>query len=244
MPIAGFYYTYGNDADMIEKKWLPDVKRKYPNSEWFRYDASIDDIRIGKLVTEYNVNDLFSSGKVIVIRNGDAKPNQIYELAEELTTNPTEGSALVILASGWNKTTKLGKLVKKHFIVREFNKIEIKPWDLLDSLSSKNTAMVLKQSARLFDANYNELAMFSLIFGHFLLLRQVSERRAMSPEAIAREIKQHVFRVKKANIAMRYWHKEELDEALQLLSRTDALLRSWQYDPKMILQMSLINLCL
>ncbi len=83
MPIAGFYYTYGDDSTMIEKKWLPDLQRKYLDAEWIRLDASIDDISVPSLVTEYNVNDLFSKGKVIVIRNADKKQEQADQMMED-----------------------------------------------------------------------------------------------------------------------------------------------------------------
>ena len=244
MPVEGFYYTYGNDSELLEKKWLPDLEKKYPNATWLRYDATIDDINIGKLVTEYTAHDLFSQGKVIVIRNADKKQEQVQALAEELVKTPITGNALVLIAGGWNKTTRLGKLAKKSFMVREFAKPEIKPFDLIDSLNAKNATMVMRHSERLFAADYNPLAMFSLIFGHFLLLRQIHEHRQKSSDVIARELKQHSFRIKKAMVAFRYWTKAELDSALALCGEVDSLLRTWQYDEKMLLQMTLIKLCL
>jgi len=242
MPVAGFYYTYGDDTDMIEKKWLPDIRKKYPEALWLRYDATIDDIDIGRLVTEYTVNDLFSKGKVIVIRHADLKHAQVEALAEELLRSPVADSALVLIAAGWNKTTRLGKLAKKSFMVREFAKPEIKPFDLLDALNIKNSTMVMRHSERLFEADYNPLAIFSLLFGHFLLLRQVKEREGEPAEVVARELKQHSFRVKKAMVANRYWDNEELAEALRQLGRLDSLLRTWQYDERMLIQMALIKL--
>lgn len=244
MPVAGFYYTYGDDTDILEKKWFPDIRKKYPQAEWLRYDATIDELNIGRLVTEYNANDLFSQGKVIVIRNADKKQAEVQELAETLLANPVAGNALVLVANSCNKTTRLGKLAKKSFMVREFSKAEVKPFDMIDALNSKNSAMVLRHSERLFAADYHPLAMFSLIFGHFLLLRQVYERRQKSSEVIARELKQHSYRIKKAMIAFRYWNGEELDDALKTLGKVDALLRTWQYDERMLIQMSLIKLCL
>jgi len=243
VPVKGFYYTYGDDATMIEKKWLPDLEQKYPEAEWLRYDATIDDLNIGRLVTEYSANDLFSKGKVIVVRNADAKHAQSEALAKELLTAPVGNSALVLIASGWNKTTRLGKLAKKSFIVREFSKPEVKPFDLIDSLNAKNSAMVIRHSERLFAADYNPLAMFSLLFGHFLLLRQIHGLRHMSEQAIARQLKQHQFRVKKAMVAFRYWDGEQLEQALRELGRLDSLLRTWQYDERMLIQMALIKLC-
>ncbi len=244
MPVAGFYYTYGDDADMLEKKWFPDIERKYPKATWLRYDATIDDINIGNLVTEYSVNDLFSQGKVIVIRNADKKQEQVQALAEELLNNPVSGNALVLIANGYNKTTRLGKLAKKSFMVREFSRPEIKPFDMIDSLNAKNSAMVLRHSQRLLDADYHPLALFSLLFGHFLLLRQVHGLRRLSEQEIARELKQHSFRIKKAMVAFRYWTGEEIEAALRQLGELDSLLRTWQYDERMLLQMNLIKLCL
>ncbi len=244
MPVAGFYYTYGDDADILEKKWMPDLEKKYPNASWLRYDATIDELNIGRLVTEYNANDLFSRGKVIVVRNADKKQTEVQELAEALLTNPVSGNALVLIANGWNKTTKLGKLAKKSFMVREFTRAEVKPFDMIDSLNAKNSAMVLRHSERLFAADYHPLAMFSLIFGHFLLLRQVYERRQKPSDVIARELKQHSFRIKKAMVAFRYWNGEDLEEALALLGKVDSLLRTWQYDEKMLIQMMLIRMCI
>ncbi|GAH03232.1 unnamed protein product, partial [marine sediment metagenome] len=244
MPVAGFYYTYGDDSDVIEKKWLPDLRKKYSEALWLRYDASIDDLNIGKLATEYSANDLFSKGKVIVVRNADVKHAQVEALAQELLKVPNPDSALILTAKGWNKTTRLGKLVKKSFMAREFSRPEIKPFDLLDSLNTKNSTMVLKQSCRLFEADYHPLAVFSLVFGHFLLLRQVKEREKDSAEVVARALKQHVFRIKKALVANRYWSKEELGEALLQLGRLDSLIRTWRYDEQMLIQMTLIKLCL
>ena len=158
--------------------------------------------------------------------------------------NPIAGSALVFIAGGHNKTTRLGKLAKKSFIVREFSKPEVKPFDLIDSLNAKNTAMVIRHSERLFAADYHPLAMFSLIFGHFLLLRQVHGLRHMNEQSIARQLKQHQFRIKKAMVAFRYWNGEELEQALRDLGQLDSQLRSWQYDERMLIQMALIKLCI
>lgn len=244
MPVAGFYYTYGNDTDMLEKKWFPDIKKKYPEAQWLRYDASIDDFNVGQLVTEYMANDLFSKGKVIVIRNADKKHAQVEVLATELLVAPVANNALILIADSWNKTTRLGKLAKKSFMVREFARAEVKPFDMIDALNAKNTAMVMRHSERLFAADYHPLAMFSLIFGHFLLLRQVYGRRQKPFDTIARELKQHSFRIKKAMVAFRYWDEKQLEEALILLGKTDSLLRTWRYDEKMLIQMTLIKLTL
>jgi DNA polymerase III delta subunit len=206
--------------------------------------TSVASLQSGRLVTEYLVNDLFNKGKVIVIRHADVKHAQVEALAEELLRTPVADSALVLIAAGWNKTTRLGKLVKKSFMVREFAKPEVKPFDLLDSLNTKNATMVMRHSDRLFEADYNPLALFSLIFGHFLLLRQVKERETEPWESVARELKQHSFRVKKAMVANRYWSKEELAEALRQLGQLDSLIRTWQYDERMLIQMALIKLCL
>jgi len=244
MAKGNFYYIYGDDADMIEKKWLPDMRRRFPSAEFLRYDASIDEIRVGRLVTEYNSNDIFNEGKVIVIRNADQKQSQsVLALAEALTSAPIDGNALVLIGSGWNKTTKLGKLIKKSFISQEFIRPEIKPFDLLDALNAKNSNKVILQSNKLFADDFNALALYSLLCGHFILLRQVKERQTQSPEEIARELKQHLFRVKKAIVANRYWDLDELDAALLSLKRLGDLLRTWQYDEQMLIQMTLLKLC-
>lgn len=246
MPVKGdFYYVYGDDTDMIEKKWMPDLREKFPKAEFLRYDAAIDEIRAGRLVTEYNSNDIFSEGKVIVIRNADQKQSDsVLAIAEAVTAHPVAGNALVLIGSGWNKTTKLGRLVKKSFIPREFARPELKPFDLLDALNAKNSGKVILQSNKLFAEEFNPLALYSLLCGHFVLLRQVKERQGQDPNAIARELKQHQFRIKKATIANRYWELHELDRALLELKTLGELLRTWQYDEQMLIQMALIKLCL
>jgi DNA polymerase III delta subunit len=239
-----FYYTYGDDTDMIEKKWLPDLQQRYSEATWLRYDATIDELPVGRLVTEYCSNDLFSKGKVIVIRNADQKPGPVESLIEGISAHPVKGNALLLIASGLNKTTRLGKLVKDNFIVREFVIPEIKPFDLLDALNSKAIPRVVHQSNRLFSAGYSALALYSLLCGHFILLQQVKAREGQTTDAIARELRQHQFRIKKAQVANRYWSLEEISGALKHLSKVGSLLRTWQYDEQMLLQMCLIKLSL
>jgi DNA polymerase III delta subunit len=243
MPVKGFYFVYGDDADLIERKFLPDLEKKYSSATWLRYDATIDDIRIGNLTTEYNANDLFADSKVILIRNADAKFAQVEELASSLLENPIPSNALILISKSWNKTTRLGKLVKKSFIVKELAKPEIKPFDLLDSLNFKNSSRVIQQSNLLFENDYNPLALFSLISGHILLLRKIKAHQGQSAEFIAREIKQHVYRVKKTMPALREWSSEDIANALKELQELDRRLRTWQYDEKMLIQMALIKLC-
>jgi DNA polymerase III delta subunit len=186
---------------------------------------------------------LFADSKVILIRNADAKLGLVEELASSLLENPIPANALVIMAKSWNKTTKLGKLIKKSFTIKELSKPEIKPFDLLDSLNFKNTARVIQQSNLLFAHNYNPLALFSLLSGHLILLRKIKEHQGASAEVIAREIKQHVYRVKKTLPALREWSSEDIDNGLKEMQRLDRLLRTWQYDEKMLIQMSLIRMC-
>lgn len=243
MPVKGFYFVYGDDHDMIEKKYLPDLEQKYEGATWLRYDATIDEIRIGHLTTEYNANDLFADSKVILIRNADAKPAQVEALAEAFLDNPIPANALVLVGSSWNKTTRLGKLIKKSFTVKELKKPELKPFDLLDSLNMKNTSRVIQQSNLLFANDYNPLALFSLLSGHILLLKKIKEHEGMPAESIAREIKQHAYRVKKTMPALRVWSQEDIANALQEMQRLDRLIRTWQYDEKMLIQMSLIKIC-
>jgi DNA polymerase III delta subunit len=244
MPVKGFYYTYGNDTDMVEQRWLPDLESRYPEARWLRLDATIDDIDIGKLTTEYYSNAIFSPSTVIVVRNADHKHAQVFELAQALVEAPVSDNALVLIGASWNKTTKLGKLVKKSFVAKEFSKPELKPFDLLDSLNTKSSNKVLQFSNLLFDADYHPLAMFSLVFGHFLLLRKIKELDGRPAPEIARTLGVHNFRIQKAMVACRHWTKDELAQALQDLGELDARLRTWQYDERMLIQMALIKLCL
>lgn len=244
MPLKGFYFACGDDVDLIEQKWLPDLQRKLSDAMWLRYDATIDNIVPGELVSEYYSNDLFSTSKVIVIRNAESKGAEVMEFLEEIITHPISDNTVVIVDSGWNKTTKLGRLIKEHFIAREFFRPEVKPFDLLDALNTKATLKVLRYSNTLFDNDYNALAIFSLLFGHFLLLRQVKALEGKSVDAIAQETKQHRFRIQKAMPACRFWSKPEIDKALLDLAELDKALRTWQYDEKMLIQMSLIKLTL
>jgi len=244
VPLKGFYFVYGDDSDMIEKRWLPDVSSRYKTQSWTRLDATVDDISVSTLTTEYYANNLFGNGKVLFIRNADHKHAQVAELIEELTAKPLGENALILLSKSWNKTTRFGKLVKKHFVVRELAKPEVKPFDLMDALNTKNLSRILHCSNRLFEADYNPLAIFSLVFGHFILLRQIKAHDGKTPDAIARELKQHQFRIKKAMVANREWTTQDITNALQTLGRLDKLLRTWRYDEKMLIQMSLIKLCI
>jgi len=240
---GNFYYVYGDDTDMIEKKYLPDLANKFQGATWLRYDASIDDIQVGKLTTEYNSNGLFDSGKVICVRNADDKAAQVETLAGALLESPNDANALILIGKSLNGVTKLGKLVKKHFISKEFSKPEIKPFDLLDALNCKSSSKVILQSEKLFAENFNPLGLYSLLCGHFILLKQVKERQGQNYQNVARELKQHQFRIKKMMVANRYWELPEIDAALKDLKRLGDLLRTWQYDEKMLIQMMLIKLC-
>jgi len=86
--------------------------------------------------------------------------------------------------------------------------------------------------------------MFSLVFGHFLLLRKIKELDGKPAPVIARTLGVHNFRIQKAMVACRHWTKDELAQALQDLGELDARLRTWQYDERMLIQMALIKLCL
>jgi len=244
MAVKGFYFVCGDDVDLIEQKWLLDLQRRLPDAMWLRYDATIDEITPGALVSEYYSNDIFSKGKVIVIRNADNKGAEIVEFLEEVANHPIADNTVVLIDSGWNKTTKLGRAIKEYFFTKEFFKPEVKPFDLLDALNTKSAIKVLRYSNTLFENDYNALAIFSLLFGHMLLIRQIKTLEGKSVDAIAQEIKQHRFRIQKAMIACRFWSKPEIDQALLDLSDLDKALRTWQYDEKMLLQMKLIKLCL
>lgn len=238
------YYVYGDDTEVIEKKWLPDFKKKFPEHTFFRYDASIDDISPARITTELTAHDLFSHGKVVVIRNADSKSDSMEALLSAMKETPPIGNALVLLASGLNKTTKLGKLASQVCVVREFKLDEIKPFDLLDAINTKNTGRILQQTRRLFEAEYSVLMLYSLLCGHLLLMRKVKERQAQSPEEIARELKEHIFRIKKMVVANRYWSADQISQALAALVKTGDLLRTWQYDDRMLLEMFLISITL
>ncbi|MBD3261000.1 MAG: hypothetical protein GF334_04860 [Candidatus Altiarchaeales archaeon] len=244
MPVKGFYFVYGDDHDMIEKKYLPDMEKKYSDATWLRYDATIDDIRPGYLTTEYNANDLFADKKVIFIRNADAKPAQVESLVEALLESPVPTNAVILSGSSLNKTTRLGKIINKSFHTSELRKPEVKPFDLLDSINLRDTPKVLRQVNMLFANDYNPLALFSLLCGHFILLRKIKEHEGKPADVIAREIKQHYYRVKKTMPALRRWSHEQITDALQEMQRLDRLIRTWQYDEKMLIQMTLIKLCI
>ena len=244
MRLKGFYYVYGNDTDMIEKRWFPDLESKYPEARWLRYDATLDDVNVDNLTMEYYSNSLFNPNTVIVIRNADVKQAEVTALAEQLVVSPVSDNALVLIAGGWNKTTKLGKSVKKYFIAKEFSREEIKPFDLLDALNVKKGNKVLQFANLLFEADYNPLALFSLIFGHLLLLRKIKELEGEGASSIARKLGIHNYRIQKTMPACRFWTQEDIKQALQEMGRVDTLIRTCQYDQKMLVQMALIKLCL
>lgn len=249
MAVKGFHYVHGDDSDMIEKRYLPDLEKKYEGATWVRLDAALDKFNVGNVISEYESNDLFADKKVFLIRNADVRGDRVFELCTTLTEKPMDGRAVVLIGGGWNKTTKLGKLIKKAFAVKELAKPEIKPFDMLDCINTKSTGKVLFHCERLFEAEYNHFAMFSLLFGHLLLIRQVMQRKGKPADVIAREIKQHSFRVKKAMVANQFWSLDEIDTALQDLMRLDSFLRFSDYDrtltiQKMLIEMALIKICL
>jgi len=115
---------------------------------------------------------------------------------------------------------------------------------LLDSLSTRKSNKVLQFSNMLFEADYNPLALFSLVFGHVLLIRSIKELEGASVPVVSKKLGIHSFRVQKAMVACRHWTQEDIHQALQDLAHTDVLMRTWQYDQKMLVQMLLIKLCL
>ncbi len=242
--VEGFHYIHGDDSDMIERKCLPDLEKKYKGATWIRYDAALDRFNVGDVISEYESNSLFTDKKVFLIRNADVRGDRVFELCTSLVASPIKDHAVVLIGASCNKTTKLGKLLNKNFSVRELSKPEVKPFDMLDCLNSKSLGKVLFQCERLFEAEYNHFAMFSLLFGHFLLLRQVMQRKGMPANTIAYEIKQHSFRVKKAMVANQFWTLEEIDSALKSLMRLDSFLRFSDYDRTLTIQKMLIQMCL
>ena len=146
MPLEGFHYAYGTDSQLIENKWLEDLEQKYSSSKWLRLNAAVDDIRISHISNEYYSNDIFSPQSVIFIRNVDAKLLQVFEALEDICEHPLEGNAVILIGDSWNKTTKLGKLIKKHFKVTHCEAPEVKPFDLLDAVGQKDSVRALQQT--------------------------------------------------------------------------------------------------
>lgn len=239
-----FYYVYGNDAVLIERKWLADLKHKFAAADFTWHDATVDHLDVAEVLARFACNDLFNQGKVLVIRHPEKDSDNVIALAEGLKDNITEGSALVLLGESLNKTTKLGRLAKKHFTIREFQLPEVKPFDLLDAISSRNKPQVLTQCQKLLAADYHPLALYSMLCKHLLLMKQVKEREGQPVEKVARELKQHQYRVKKLVVANRYWSADQIDLALRNFATLGERLRTWQYDEEMLLKMALIRLTL
>jgi len=244
LPVKGFYCAVGNDSDLIEKKWIPDLEKRYPNHLWLRYDASIDNINFSGLAAEYSSETLFNAGVCIIIRNADKQQQEIAEFLVDISKNPIPGNAIILVQETCNRTTRLGKVVSELFRCEEFQKAELKPFDLLDALNFKKLNKILQFSNLLFSADYNALALFSLLVNYFIFLRQLKEVENFGPDAIAARLSQHRFRVQKTLPACRFWSKEDLDSALAKLADLDRDLRSWQYDERMLLEMFLISVCI
>lgn len=238
------FYIYGNDVDMMEKKWLPDFEKKNQDASFLRYDATIDEIQPGRMITEYVSNDLFSARKIFIIRNPEEQTNKVETFVEGVLENPVDTNAVVMVAAKHNKVTRLGKLVKEHFKVLEFEIPEVKPFDLLDAINSKNGSRIIQQSNKLFSAEFNALALYSLLCGHFFLMKKVKERENKPSDFIARELGEHQFRIQKMMVANRYWSTAEINQAIRNLAKLGDQIRSWQYDEQMLLQMYLINISL
>lgn len=238
-----FYFVYGDDYDMISKKYLPDIEDQYPQATWLRYDLSIDEIKIPELLMEYNSNNLFCDTKIFLFRNVEIKPAQAEDLLSSFLERPSSDNLVIAVGRTWNKTTKLGKLLKNNFQIKELSLPEIKPFDLLDSLNSKNTTRVIQQSNLLFTNDYNSLSLFSLISKHLLLMKQIKELEGNTADFIAKSTGQHIYRIKKLMPALNKWSKKNIGDALVGLQRLYSLLRTWNYDEKMLLQMYLIKIC-
>ena len=239
--MKNLYYFFGDDAELLQKR-LELLKQERPNSQWLRYDTAIDTLSVGVLTTEYYTNELFTKKDIMVIRNAD-KDEVVTDFVEEIIRNPLPDNTLVLIGATHNRTTRLGKLVAKHFQVGEFSIPEITPFALLDAISDKNASRALLQCERLFDAGYVPLAVFSLILGHFTALEQVIGRLPSPADVIARKTNQHIFKVKRCMSAAKYWNLQEIRDAFSQLKHTSTLLRSWTFNEAMLIEMLLINLC-
>jgi len=235
------YFIYGNDVDMIERKWLPDFEKQNKDASFLRYDATIDEIQPGKMLTEYISNDLFSARKIFIVRNPEEQTAKVEAFVEGVLENPISTNVVVLVSGKYNKTTRLGRLIKDNFKVQDFELPELKPFDLLDAINSKSATRIIQQSNKLFSADYNPLAMYSLLCGHFFLMKKVKERQNKPTEVIARELNEHQFRIQKMMVANRYWSLPEIDRAIQGLAKLGDQIRSWQYDEQMLLTMFLIK---
>jgi len=244
MPVKGFYAAIGNDSPIIENKWLLDLENKFPDHTWLRYNMAIDTVDFRAVAMEYFSENLFSSGTCIVIRHADKKQQEVETFLSELLENPIKENTVILIQDTCNKTTRLGKLLKDKFSCSEFEKQEIKPFDLLDALNTKRLNKVLQFSSLLFDADYNPLALFSLLLNHFLFLRKLREVEGLGIDGAAKKLGQHRFRIQKALPAFHYWAVSDIDRALLELSKLDKNIRTWQYDERTLIEMFLINICL
>lgn len=244
MPVKGFYCAVGDDAELIEKKWLAGLEKKYDSNLWLRYDLTIDYIEPSNLITEYYSARLFSPGVTIVLRNADKRREEVETFLNNVLSTPLIENSVILILGSCNGTTKLGKLIKSKFNVSEFTKEEIKPFELLDALNFKRTEKVLHFCRRLFEADYNPLALFSLLTNHFLLLKKLKKVQHLKLDEIASSLGQHRFRTQKALPACKYWSEQDIDRAISGLASLDRLIRTWRYDEKMLIEMYLIEACL
>jgi DNA polymerase III delta subunit len=237
-----FYYVHGNDTDIIEKKWLPNLKAQNPKADFTWLDTSLDDIDIPKLVSDFSSYNIFCDKRVLVVRNADSKQEDCFELAQALEAEYLGDNILVFLAGSLNQTTKLGKFVKRSFIIEEFNVPEVKPFALLDAVSMRNSKQILQQCRHLLDNDYNSLALYSMIYGHLILMKKVKELEGDSPDWVARKLGENPFRIKKVFVANRYWSRQEIDDAILTFTELGKRLRSWQHEEDVLLQMALIKI--
>ena len=237
-----FYYIHGNDTDMIEKKWLQNLKDKNPKADFTWLNTELDNINIEAVAAYFASYNIFCDRKIVVVRNADSKQELSLDLAKALEQDYLGDNILVLLAGGLNQTTKLGKYAKQHFIVQEFSVPEIKPFAMLDSLNARDSLQTLQQLRKLLENDYNAMALHTLVFNHLLLLRKVKEYEGDSFDWIARQLKENPYRIKKMVVGTRYWTKANIEYALTAFSKLGKDLRTWPAEPNVLLEMALIDI--
>lgn len=244
MPVRNIYCAYGDDVALIENKWLPDLRNKYKEADWTRLDASIDFIDANFIISELMSESLFTPGKVVFIRNADEALDSTLKVVQELLKVASNENVLVLILSALDKRTTLGKILADQVITREFQKPEIKPFDFIENLSRKKTALSLHQSKLLFENGSNIFILYALMCGHFSLLRRIKDLRNNNFNTVAKDLGIHAFRAKKLMEVEGFWTKEDLNTVLRELDFLGRSIKTWQHDPIMLLHMFIVSICL
>lgn len=244
MSIKNIHCAFGDDVGIIENKWLVDLKNKYSDWEWLRLDASIDTIDSSSVVSELLSNNLFFKGRVVFIRNAELAEKEVNKVLESFSKVSTDDKVLILILKSLDKRTLLGKILNNQAMLREFKKPEIKPFEFIDSLSRKKVTVALNQSNLLFDNGSNIFIIYSLLCGHFSLLRRIKDLKISNFNQLAKSLGIHTFRAKKLLEVEGFWTKNDLNRTLEELSSLGKAIRSWQYDPIVLLHMFIISACL